>query len=243
MLRVECHFLPTEMSGDVVVVIDVLRMTTTAAVLFECGLKELMVVAEIGAARELAAKRGALLVGERGGVKLDGFDGGNSPLEYLGRDLKGMSAVISSSNGSRAVETASGADEMLLGAINNARAVALSAVSLSQERVGLVCAGTADRVSFDDVVAAGTIVRELLVLEPAATLDDGAKLALLALESDSEPGEAITMTSHGRTLAQLGFAADIEFAAELNRSAVVPVRSARRPSTFVDEPLRMPTVV
>lgn len=243
MLRIECHHLPTEVSGDVVVVIDVLRMTTTAAVLFESGLQELMVVADIGAARELAAKRGALLIGERGGVKLDGFDGGNSPLEYVGRDLKGLSAVICSSNGSRAVEAASGADELILGAINNARPVALSAVSLSQHRVSLVCAGTANRISLDDVVAAGTIVRELLVVDPEAALDDGAKLALLALESNSELGEAIKSADHAPTLIQLGFAADIDFAAELNRCDVVPVRSVRRPGTFVDEPLRMPTFV
>ncbi|MEX2540462.1 MAG: 2-phosphosulfolactate phosphatase [Trueperaceae bacterium] len=243
MLRIECHNLPAEVSGDVVVVIDVLRMTTTAAALFESGLQELMVVADIGAARELAAVRGALLVGERGGVELDGFDGGNSPLEYVGRDLKGMCAVLCSSNGSRAVEEVAGADELLLGCINNARAVAQSAVSLSQDRISLVCAGTGNRLSFDDVLAAGSIARELLKLEPEAALDDGARLALLALESSPGLGASLMSTGHGRTLAQLGFTADIEFAAALNRSCVVPIRSLRRPATFVDEPLRMPTVV
>ena len=61
---------------DTIIVIDVLRMTTTACALFSRSLSELTVVAEVEAARTLAAAEEALLLGERGGVKLPGFDGG-----------------------------------------------------------------------------------------------------------------------------------------------------------------------
>ena len=89
MLKLELQLLPRPADFDVVIVVDILRMTTTSSVLVDRGLSELYVVAEEAEARQVARERGALLLGERGGLPLPGFDGGNSPLEYLHQNLQG----------------------------------------------------------------------------------------------------------------------------------------------------------
>jgi 2-phosphosulfolactate phosphatase len=220
-------------------VIDVLRMSTTAVVLMEAGLRELVVAADIDAARSLAAGAETLLVGERSGVKLEGFTGGNSPLEYHGRDLSGQRAVICTSNGSRAVETAAGANELLIGTIRNAGAVAEAALVAGADPITLVCAGTGGTISFDDVVGAGVIARELKQREPGLELDDGARLALDSFGRYATLNEALRAAGHAATLKRLGYDADIDFAAALDASSAVPVLSVRRPTTFA---MRSPQV-
>ena len=88
-VKLELQLLPRPTDFDVVIVVDILRMTTTSSVLVDRGLAELYVVAEEAEARQVAKERGALLLGERGGLPLPGFDGGNSPLEYLIKTFRG----------------------------------------------------------------------------------------------------------------------------------------------------------
>jgi 2-phosphosulfolactate phosphatase len=239
-LRLECQFLPSGVRGGTAIVIDVLRMSTTAVILMEAGLRELVVAADIDAARSLAASAETLLLGERSGVKLEGFNGGNSPLEYLGRDLSGQRAVICTSNGSRAVEASAGADGLMIGTIRNAGAVAEAALVALADPITLVCAGTGGHVSFDDVVGAGVIVRELKQRAPGLELDDAARLALHSFGGHATLNEALRAASHASTLKRLGYDGDIDFAAALDASSAVPRLSSRRPPTFVSRPPRAP---
>jgi 2-phosphosulfolactate phosphatase len=235
MIRLDVQTLHERPVDDVAVVIDVLRMTTTAGLLFAEGLAELWVVAAVEAARELAAGRGLLLMGERQGKALPGFHGGNSPLEYT-RSVAGRGAVLCTSNGSRAVEFAGGARHLLLGAIVNARAVAARALELARSEISLICAGTGDRLSFDDVLGAACIARELMRLEPALELSDGALLALAALESSPDLHQGLKRARHGRLLEDIGFGDDLAFAAKLNSLAVAAERSGQSPARFVKAP-------
>lgn len=231
MLRVNLDLLPAPRSCDVAVVIDVLRMTTTAATLFARGLAELVVVAEVDEARALAQRERALLLGERQGVKVAGFDGGNSPLEYLEQDLTARRAVICTSNGSRAVEAVQ-AKHLVLGAIVNARASVERALALAERDVTLVCAGTAQQVSLDDVAAAGCLLQELMELEPQAVLSDSCKLALRLVEGGAGVLELLRDSRHGGILFGLGFDEDIAFAAKRNRYRHVPIRHDLAPARF-----------
>ncbi len=202
------------LADDVAIVIDVLRMTTTATVLAELGLTRLDVVADVQRARERARKSGALLLGERDARPLPGFDGGNSPLEFTGVAVLGRSAVLCTSNGSAAVEACAGAAHVLLGSLRNARAVALRALALAHGRIRVVCAGTGGVVSLDDVVAAGRIVAALAELAPEAALADTALLARAA--GDGAIGPLLANCRHGRALARAGFADDIAEAARID---------------------------
>ncbi len=233
-MRLTLEFLPTHSSTplDTVVVIDVLRMTTTACVLFSQGLSELAVVAAVDDARVLAAAEGALLLGERGGVKLPGFHGGNSPLEYLNQDLSAQRAVLCTSNGSSAVEAAAGASHLFLGSLVNAAAVAAAALSAAQAELRLVCAGTDGESSLDDVLGAACIAREVARLEPAVMKSDSVNLALKALSSTPDLAAGLLEARHGALLHSLGFGEDVRFAARLNSFEKVPRRVSQGPARF-----------
>ena len=226
-MELNIQFTPTKSArpSDTVVIIDVLRMTTTASVLFSRGLEELFVVAEIPEARKLASKTGALLLGERGGEKVAGFDGGNSPLEYT-QSLRGRKAILCTSNGSKAVETTSDVEHVFLGAIVNAKAVAEQALKVAKERIMLLCAGTGGQISLDDVLGTACIAREMLKLNPALALTDACKVALGSLGPTPDLLKGLQNARHSATLRDLGYEADIKFAAQLNLLDTVPVRTS-----------------
>ena len=232
MPNVTVDLLPTSRPCDVAIVIDVLRMTTTACHLFSRGLHELAVVADVKAARTRASRDEALLLGERHGVKLPGFDGGNSPLEYERFELSDRRAVLCTSNGSFAVEAMHEAEHLLLGAIVNARAVAQRALELAASGVTLVCAGTEGEISLDDAFGAGCITREIVRFNPEVALSDSAKLGLQLYRNAAAPAQLLRESRHGAQLERLGFARDIDFAAHADRYDIVPVRTARAPARF-----------
>lgn len=226
MLRLELDPLPSPAAppADVAVVVDALRMTTHAVELFDRGLAELLVVAEVDDARAVAAREGARLFGERGGLPPAGFDGGNSPRQHRDGELRGARAVLCTTNGSRAVAACAGARGVLLGGARNAAAVAAAALDRAGREVRLVCAGTGGRLSLDDVLAAACVLRALAGLEPRAELGDGARLALAALAGTPDLATALADCRHGRVLRGLGFGADIAHAAALDASRAAPLR-------------------
>ena len=226
---------PDELAGDVAVVVDVLRMTTTATVLAELGLASLEVIADVERARDRARSTGALLLGERNARPLPGFDGGNSPLEFTGVAVLGRNAVLCTTNGSTAVAACAGASHVLLGSLRNAGAVAARALELAQGSVRIVCAGTAGAVSLDDVVAAGHIVAALVERAPDGDLSDTALLARATAGSD-DAAVLLAASGHGRTLTRAGFAGDLAEAARIDVSDRVPERVAGSADRFEVRP-------
>ena len=205
-------------------------MTTTSGLLFSKGLEELFVVAEVEDARGLAAQTGALLLGERGGEKVEGFDGGNSPLEYT-QSLSGQKAILCTSNGSKAVQTTREVEHVLLGAIVNAKAVAEKVLEVATKNITLICAGTGGHVSLDDVIGAACIAREMLELSKL-DLTDAGKVALGSLELNPDLLSGLQGAHHSTVLKDLGYEEDIAFAAKLNLLDTVPVRISRNPTCF-----------
>jgi 2-phosphosulfolactate phosphatase len=230
VIRLELDLLPTPRETDVAIVIDVLRMTTTAAAMLAHGYREVSVVAGVADAHAHAERTGALLFGERHGVALPGFDGGNSPLEHDGRAV-GLTAVLCTTNGSLAVETVR-ADHLLLGAIVNASAVAWRALALARREVTLVCAGTDGAPSLDDVVAAGYVLCALRSAGAEIGLSDTCTMALDVAAASPDALVGLRRAAHARTLEGLGFASDVAFAADLDRLSVVPERRSTRPAAF-----------
>jgi len=242
-MRVELAYVPTAdrdgavssrddaAAPDVAVVFDVLRMTTTATVLVDAGVRALWVIADVASARLEAERRGALLFGERDGVALPGFDGGNSPLEVRPQRVRGREAVLCTTNGSRAVEAA-GALPVLLGAVVNAAAVARRLRALAPARALLLCAGTDDAVSLDDVVGAACVLHALVASVPDLDLDDASALALRALEGPGDVHALIRRAAHARRLERIGFADDVAFAARRDAFGVVPERGPEPGSAF-----------
>src|SRR3989339_400165 len=144
------------LAGATVVVIDVLRASTTIIHALNAGAAEIIPCGEVEQARALAAdfpREEVVLGGERGGLPIDGFDLGNSPSEYTPDRVAGRTIVFTTTNGTRAMMRCRKAGRVLIGAFVNASAVAEQLVGC--ERISLLCAGTEGEYSRDDILMAG----------------------------------------------------------------------------------------
>lgn len=239
ILRV--HTLPSQideqqLAGSAVIVIDLLRATTTICHALAAGAKGVVPFREIDetlAAAERAGRANVVLGGERGGRRIDGFDLGNSPTEYTPQIVEGRSVFITTTNGTRALYHARMAKRVLVGAIVNLAAV-VAAVK-DELRVDIVCAGTGGEETFEDILAAGAMVTGLRhfadaewQMNNAARVAADAWLQLLcdATAAGRTPADqlafALRDTLGGRNLIEVGLGDDLADCAAMDRLAIVP---------------------
>ncbi|GAB5601605.1 2-phosphosulfolactate phosphatase [Thermus sp. FJN-A] len=227
-MRLKVDVLPTEelVYPDVVLVVDVIRATTTATCLLEAGAEALYLVPSLEAAK--AFKDGdVVLVGEVGGLKPPGFDLGNSPREALEAPVGGRIVVMSTTNGTRAAHAAARtAKHVLLASLYNAHAAARLARELATEEVAILCAGKEGRVGLDDLYTAG-VLAEYLGLMGEVEPEDGARVALAVKRSYQDPLEALSLSAAAQALKAVGLEEDVPFCAEVAKSAAVPLLSGR----------------
>lgn len=146
-----------------VVIIDVYRAFTTAAVAFQQEADEIILVDDPDTALALRAEgRGDLCVGEQGGVMVPGFDYGNSPHALAQVDLSGTRLIQSTSAGTRGVVAASRADAVYVAALVNARATAAVLLRTNPAEVSLVAMGWAGRKRTDEDEQCALYLRNLL---------------------------------------------------------------------------------
>lgn len=189
------------------VVFDVLRATSTMLTALSNGARRIYPVCTVEEARHLKSERlpGALLGGERGGRRLDGFDLGNSPREYTASAVAGRDIITTTTNGTVALRACAGAGEVMAGAWLNLDALA---GWLAADRVVLVCAGTGEGFALEDGLAAGALVSRLR--ERAHRLDDAARTVLALFEHmGGDPLTAFQTSANGRRLAEIGLGADL----------------------------------
>lgn len=230
-MRIDAYFTlaevdPAALSESTAVVIDVVRATTTIVEALANGAGGIFPTQSTEDAVRLAQSLGredAILCGERKGVKVEGFDLGNSPGEFTREAVEGKKLVMSTTNGTRALATASEAARLVVGAFTNLSAVA-DAVS-DEESVALVCAGREGALSLDDALCAGHIVRAVLErVKGAPDLNDGARAALALAEGLEPTRDFFATTAAGRALAGIGLADDLDLCGDVDRHDIVPVR-------------------
>jgi len=233
-MKLRVHFLPdlveaAELADSVVVVIDVLRATTTMVHALAAGATEIRPCQDVDVARRIAAECGenVLLGGERGGERIPGFDLGNSPLEYVSDVVKDHTIVFTTTNGTAALKHAEQARQVLVGAFVNLSSVCSELAGSSH--IDLLCAGTSGQISREDVLFAGAVASELIKLNSDCEFNDQAELAVDAWRSavteliSSSLLPAVLRSSHGaRNLIEIGHEEDIEIAAQVDRFNIVP---------------------
>ena len=226
-------------AGGIAVVIDVLRASTTISVALAAGAAAIVSTPTVDAARRTRDRlpAGALLGGERGGTPPGGFDLGNSPLEYTSARVAGRVIVLTTTNGTAALEACHTAAIVVVGAIVNRRAVARFVQRTAFDRgiraVHLVCAGTDGRASSEDMLGAGAILDA--AGRSAGRLDSDAAAALAAFRDVSAGGDtghaltaAFRTTPGGTNLLALGMERDLRAAALIDSVALVPVLEGGR---------------
>ena len=203
MQEVRVHNLPRqiapgELMGSTVVVIDLLRASSTICQALSAGATEVVPFLAVEEALAAAAddRTNVVLGGERGGQRIDGFDLGNSPSEYTRASVGGRRVFLTTTNGTRALNHTRRSRRVIVGSFVNLSAVVASI--RDEPRVDILCAGTNGVESREDILAAGAIVEQLVARDRSAwQLNDSAQAALaewqtrgddLAVELRATPG-------------------------------------------------------
>lgn len=237
--RVYVSLLPSlidasRLAGGSAVVIDVLRASTTVCTALAAGAERVIPFATVEDARRMADNLAAtgerpLVGGERGGVKIDGFDLGNSPLEYTREAVGGKTVLFTTTNGTRALLAAALAERIYVGAFANLAAVA-DRLATDPGDVHLVCAGTDGQVTLEDTLCAGAIAIAVMKrVSSAQPANDEATIACGLADAWNVQGvevsrlKGLRASLGGRNLVELGYDRDIELAARIDSAPVVPV--------------------
>jgi 2-phosphosulfolactate phosphatase len=235
------HFLPAlvsadELAGSDVVMIDVLRASTTIAHALAAGASAVIARREVEEARSFAAnlpQGTAVLGGERGGLPIAGFDLGNSPAEYVHDTVGGKTVVFTTTNGTLALMQCRAAARVFIGSFANLSAVVKRLTGVRP--IHLLCAGTRGRITREDVLCAGALCEHLLeTAADTSSINDQARIALdcwrAAVPHGARPPQALAgevslalhETQGGRNLMAIGLEHDIDTAAEVDRFDIVP---------------------
>ncbi len=230
-IKIDVAIIPAELpeqwfSGKAAVVIDVLRASTSMVAALEAGAKEIIPLSSIEEATKLAETMGretVILCGERDGNKINGFDLGNSPLEFTPENVKGKSLLMATTNGTVAVARAKGAALIAVGCLINAKALIPMLIKSSDEIV-LLCSGKLGRVSMEDLLCAGYLTKLIKDQCPKAVFNDSARVARDVYEKHKgHLTKAVKGSDHGSYLSGLGYLTDIEYATQPDSSTIVPV--------------------
>ena len=217
-----------DFSGKTAVVIDVLRATSVITTALDNGATCVVPVKTVEEANSLFAvsePTKTLRGGERNSLKIDGFDLANSPLEYKKKTVEGKTVILTTTNGTNAINNVKGADEVVLACFRNAAAVVSV---ITRNDVIIICAGTEGNFSLDDGLCAGMLIELLKQKTEVETDDLGLLLTHYYNNSKANLLGALAGCFHLKRLFTLGFYDDIRFCLETNCVATVPVLRERK---------------
>ncbi len=237
MPKIDLYALPKDVLASslidsAVIVIDLLRASTTICTALAAGAECVMPFAEIDetlAAAERFGRQNVMLGGERHGKLIPGFDLGNSPFEYTSQAVAGRRILFSTTNGACALHHARWSKRVLVGAAVNRTAVAL-ALKLDSD-VAILCAGTDGEFAREDFLAGGAIIEAICSIETRPTLAlDTRSASALAAWTELANAQSLTDrfaaelldTQGGRNLVEIGNDADLPACAKIDLLTVVP---------------------
>ncbi|MEO6337059.1 MAG: 2-phosphosulfolactate phosphatase [Verrucomicrobiota bacterium] len=174
-----------DLSETVCVVFDILRATTSMMTALSNGAEGIIPVSEIPEAMVLRESNARLLLaGEREGLRIRAaqsggvdFDLGNSPREFTSEKVRGKTIVMTTSNGTRALQACSGARKILIGSFLNLRPVANWIIEQQPPNLILVCSGTGEQAALEDTLAAGALCEKIWVHYAGGNVADSAEIA------------------------------------------------------------------
>ncbi len=213
-----------------VVVIDVLRSSTTIIAALQNGAREVIPVGSIESAVKISGSLFGdvtLRGGERNGKMIQGFNLGNSPLEYTESTVRGKSIIFCTTNGSVAMVKSRYAKTMVIGAFVNLTEV-VKCIKTLEADVLLLCAGrpaNAGAFSLEDVVCGGMIIQKLMQDKSIEVeLTDSSTAALSLSKSFGKSIlKMLKNTDHGKYLIDIGFLNDIKLCAGIDTMPILPM--------------------
>ena len=227
--RVEVCFTPNlfplhmEDIYQTVVVIDVLRATSAICTAFHYGIDKIIPVSTLDEAIEYRQK-GYLVAAERKGKVVSGFDYGNSPFTYMNDDLKGKTLVLTTTNGTKAINVAKKVKHLVIGSLINLDALCEYLMDLN-DNVLLLGSGWQNKFCLEDTICAGAIT-EKLISSGSFTFENDSSIAAkyLYLSAKDNYFGYLKSSSHRIRLNKLNLNRDIKYCLTPNQTKVVPYR-------------------
>lgn len=212
MKKVEVIYTPAllplyDLKDKTVVVIDILRATSTMCVAFNTGVNKILPIASPEECK-MFKDFDFIISAERNAVKVPGFDMGNSPFEYENPFLAGKNIAFTTTNGTKAIKMAKAMfpSRILIGSFLNISALAERIIELDKEVV-LLCSGWKDKYNIEDTVFAGALIHKIL---KAFEMADDASLSAHSLFRQYQDNleELVRLSSHAKRFTSLNVQTD-----------------------------------
>lgn len=208
---------------EVVVVIDVLRATSAICTAFHYGVDKIIPVSTLDQAIEYKDK-GFHVAAERKGKIVSGFKFGNSPLTYTNDKLKDQTLVLTTTNGTKAINMAKDIEHLLIGSFLNLDAISNYLIELNKSAL-ILGSGWENKFCLEDSICAGAISEQLLKTNKFESNNDSTIAAkYLFLSAKSNYFGYLKASSHRNRLKKLNLNEDIKYCLTPNQTDVIPVR-------------------
>lgn len=209
-----------DIRDSIVVVIDILRATSTICVALEHGVEKVIPVSSIEEC-EAFKDKDFILAAERKGQIVEGFTSGNSPFEYMNGKTKGKTLVLTTTNGTRAIMDSKTAYKVVAGSFLNLD-VLCEWLMDEKRNVLLLCAGWKNKVNLEDTLFAGAVTH---CLKDNFEIDCDAAIAAeqLYVNAKDDLFDSLQEASHFKRLKGLGVLKDIKYCLTPNQAKVIPV--------------------
>ncbi|MCZ2248383.1 MAG: 2-phosphosulfolactate phosphatase [Bacteroidia bacterium] len=209
-----------EKEEQIVVIIDILRATSAICTAFQYGVTKIIPVASVEEATKYK-QQGYLVGAERNAQTLDGFDFGNSPFDYMTERIKNQTVVITTTNGTQAIEAAKNAYSVVIGSFLNITALCNWLVSQNKP-VLLLCSGWKNKFNLEDTLFAGAVANTLSQIGVFKLLDAALAAKYLYLQAHENPYKFLNYSSHKERLSALGLKEDIKYCLAVDKTNVIP---------------------
>ena len=212
-------------SGKTSVVIDVLRASTVIVTALANGAREIIPVSTVDFAMKVSGNAfggQTILAGERNTKKVEGFNLGNSPLEYTSEVVSGKSIILYTTNGSKSIVKAKFSENLFICSFNNLPAVAKQLLVLNKD-IEIICAGSNGNFNLEDAVCAGRLISEMDKESADLEISDSGRASLVLNKSFGKNiAKLLKETEHGQLLIENGFGADIKECAQFGTTDFIP---------------------
>lgn len=210
-----------DVKNYIVVIIDVLRATSTICTALHNGATKVIPVSSVAECVSIGKQLGAITAGERDGMIAEGLLNGNSPFEYSREFIQDKTLVLTTTNGTKLLHMAKDAIQIITGSFPNISAVCDYLVA-QKLPVILGCAAWKDRVNLEDTLFAGAVVSR--IKEHFSVNCDSAIMAESVFNTSKDDIFGfMTQASHFKRLANYGLEKDIRYCLSPDGANVLPI--------------------
>ncbi|HMI45730.1 MAG TPA: 2-phosphosulfolactate phosphatase [Gemmatimonadaceae bacterium] len=237
-MRLDVFFTPNQVKvpdtqGRLVIIVDVLRASTTVATALGNGAKTVIPLEgpdEVISRSKEFARSQTLLAGEQKMHPISGFDLGNSPQAFTPEVVEGKTILITTTNGTRALLGVQGARDIVIASYVNFTAVLamMKVAASSNTDIAIICAGEEGGFTLEDAACAGRYVRAIPKRAALAVNDAAAASVLIEKKYGDNIAKVFKESTHGQALDAAGFGDDLAAAAEVDSYPVVPIWQDRQ---------------